>query len=123
MVEDGDGGVAYGFEASEAVCNLGAELGFGGFVCLCWGELDFDAMFLRDAGDVGAGGFEVGSDRDGADEAEVDDVAGEDGIIAVAEREEDGGLGEHAGLMISLRHLALQEAMSGGGWMRVSTAG
>jgi hypothetical protein len=29
------------------------------------------------------------------DEAEIDDVAGEDGVVAVAEREEDVGLGEH----------------------------
>ena len=56
---------------------------------------------MRDAGDLGAGGFEVGGDYDGADEAEVDDVAGEDGVVAVAECEEDVGLGEHAGLMIS----------------------
>ena len=59
-------------------------------------------MFLGDAGDVCAGGFEVGGDGDGADEAEVDDVAGEDGVVAVAEGEEDVGLGEHLWLMISL---------------------
>src|SRR5207253_8723110 len=32
LVQEGDGGVAYGFEAGEAVCDLGAEMGFGGFV-------------------------------------------------------------------------------------------
>ncbi len=69
LVEESDGGVAYGFEAGEAVCDLGAEVGFGCFVCLRWGEFDVDAVFLGDAGDVGAGGFEVGGDRDGADEA------------------------------------------------------
>ena len=95
VVEESDGGVAYGFEAGEAVCDLGAKVGLGGFVDLCGGELDFDAMFLGDAGDVGAGGFEVGGDGDGTDEAEVDDVAGEDGVVAVAECEEDVGLGEH----------------------------
>jgi hypothetical protein len=77
-------------------------MSLGGFVFLCGGEFDVDAVFLRDARDMGAGGFEVGRDHDGADEAEVDDVAGEDGIVAVAECEEDVGLGEHAGLMISL---------------------
>ena len=59
------------------------------------GEVDLDAVFLGDAGDVGAGGFGVGGDGDGADEAEVDDVAGEDGVVAVAEGVEDVGLGEH----------------------------
>src|SRR3981081_4297663 len=59
LVEESDGGVAYGFEAGEAVGYLGAEVGFGGFVCLCGDEFDVDAVFLRDAGDVGAGGFEV----------------------------------------------------------------
>jgi hypothetical protein len=102
LVEESDGGVAYGLEAGEAVLDLGLELGFGGFVCLRGGELDFDVVFLGDAGDMGAGGFEVGGDCDGADEAEVDDVAGEDGVVAVAEREENVGLGEHAGLMISV---------------------
>ena len=101
LVEESDGGAAYGFEAGEAVGYLGAEVGFSGFVCLCGNEFDVDAVFLRDAGDVGAGGFEVRGDGDGADEAEVDDVAGEDGVVAVAECEEDVGLGEHAGLMIS----------------------
>jgi hypothetical protein len=38
LVEESDGGAAYGFEASEAVCDLGAEVGFGGFVFLCGGE-------------------------------------------------------------------------------------
>ena len=89
------------FEAGEAVGDLGSELGFGGFVGLVGVRCDFDAVFLGDAGDVGAGGVGVGGDGDGADEAEVDDVAGEDGVVAVAEGEEDVGLGEHAGLMIS----------------------
>src|SRR5258708_16476097 len=48
VVEERDGGAAYGFEAGEAVGDLGFELGvemgFGGFVFLCGGELDFDAM-------------------------------------------------------------------------------
>jgi hypothetical protein len=102
LVEESDGGVAYGFEAGEAVCDLGAEVGFGGFVLLSWREFDFDDVFLGEAGDVGAWGFEVRGDCDGADKAEVYDVAGEDRIVAVAECEEDVGLGEHAGLMISV---------------------
>jgi hypothetical protein len=101
LVEQDDGGVTDGLEACQAVGDLGAEVGFGGLVFLCGGELDFDAVFLGDAGDVGAGGFEVGDYGDGADEAEVDDVAGEDGVVAIAECEEDVGLGEHAGLMIA----------------------
>ena len=52
-------------------------------------------MFLGDAGDVGAGGVGVGGEGDGADEAEVDDVAGEFGVVAVAECGEDVGLVEH----------------------------
>ena len=35
-------------------------------------------------GDVVAGGIGVGGDVDGADETQVDYVAGEDGIVAVA---------------------------------------
>jgi hypothetical protein len=101
LVEESDGGVAYSFEAGEAICDLGAEMGFGGFVFLSGREFDCDDVFLGDPRDMGAGGFEVGGDRDGADEAEVDDVAGEDRVVAVAERDEDVGLGEHAGLMIS----------------------
>jgi hypothetical protein len=54
-----------------------------------------DAVFLGDAGDVGAGGFEVWCDGDGTDEAEIDDVAGEDRVVAVSEGGEDVGLGEH----------------------------
>jgi hypothetical protein len=101
LVEESNGSVAYGLEAGEAVCDLSAEVGFGGIIFLRGSEFYVDLMFLGDAGDVGAGGFEVAGDCDAADEAEVDDVAGEDGVIAIAEREEDVGLGEHAGLMIS----------------------
>ncbi len=92
---EGDGGVADGFEACEAVDDLCTELGGGGFVGLGRGEFDLDAVFLRDAGDVGAGRFGVGGDADGADEAEIDDVAGEYGVVTVAEGREDVGLGEH----------------------------
>jgi hypothetical protein len=102
LVEESDDGLAYGLEAGETIGDLGAELGLGGFVGLRGCEFYCDAVFLGDAGDVGAGGFEVGGDRDGADEAEVYDVAGEDGVVAVAEGRQDVGLGEHAGLMISL---------------------
>ena len=37
FVEESDGGVADGFEAGEAIDDLGAELGFGGFVMFVWG--------------------------------------------------------------------------------------
>ena len=53
--------------------------------------------FWGTPGMLGAGGFGVGRDGDGADEAEVDDVAGEDGVVAVAEGGEDVGFGEHLG--------------------------
>src|SRR5437868_12263591 len=89
FVENSDLGAAYRLEAGESVGDLGAELGFGGFALLGGGEFDLDLVFFGDAGDVGAGGFEVRRDGDGVDEAEVDDVAGEDGVIAIAEREEN----------------------------------
>lgn len=54
-----------------------------------------NAVSRRDARNVGAGGFEVRGDGNGVDEAEVDDVAGDRGIVAVPERCEDVGLGEH----------------------------
>src|SRR5882757_4981582 len=34
LVEESDGGVAHGFKAGEAVGDMGAEMGFGGFVFL-----------------------------------------------------------------------------------------
>ena len=89
------GGVADGLEAGEAIDDLGLELGVCGFVGLGWGEVDLDFVFLGDAGDVCAGSFAVGCDGDGADEAQVDDVAGENRVVTVAESEEDVGLGEH----------------------------
>jgi hypothetical protein len=75
-------------EAQEAVFDLGAELGVGGFVGGGRGEGEGGEEAWRDAGDVGAGGFGVWSEGGGADEAEVDDVAAENGVVAVAE----GGL-------------------------------
>ena len=50
---------------------------------------------LGDAGDACAGGFGVGREGDAADEAEVDYVAGEGGVVAVAEGGADVGFGEH----------------------------
>lgn len=94
-VQEGDGGAADGFEAGEAVGYLCAELGGGGFFGLGGGDGDFDDAFLRDAWDACAGGFGVGGDGDGVDEAEVDDVAGEYGVVTVAEGVKDVGLGEH----------------------------
>ncbi len=93
--EDGDGGLGDGFETGEAVRNLGAEVGLGGFCWVGGDEVDLDDVFLRDAGDVGAGGFEVAGDGDVLDEAEVDDVEGEFGVVAVAEGGADVVFGEH----------------------------
>ena len=101
FAEEGDGCVADGFEAGEAVGDLGGELGVGGFAGLRWSEFDCDAMFLGDAGDVCTGGIRIGSDGDGVDKAEVDDVAGQDGVVAVTQGEKYVGLGEHAGLILS----------------------
>jgi hypothetical protein len=93
--EESDDGLADSFETGETIFDLGFELGVGGFVGLGWGEFDFDAVLLRDTGDVCAGCLAVTRDFYGADEAEIDDVAGEDGIVAVAESEEDVSFGEH----------------------------
>lgn len=95
LVEEGDGGVADGFEAGQAVGDLCAELGGCSFFGLAGSDGDFYDVFLRDAWDGCAGGFGVGGDGDGADEAEVNDVAGQDGVVAVAEGLEDVGVGEH----------------------------
>jgi hypothetical protein len=93
--------LAYGFEAGEAVDDLGAELGVGVFACLCGSDFDFDAVFLGDAGNVGPGGFAIRGYLDAVDEAEVDYVAGEGGVVAVAKGDEDVGFGEHLFLMIT----------------------
>ena len=95
MVENHDFGLAHGFEACEAIDDLGLELGFCGFVCLSRSDFDFDAVFLGDAGNVDAGGFAIRGYLDRVDEAEVDYVAGESGVVAVAQGEEDVGFGEH----------------------------
>ena len=58
------------------------------------GEGDGDAVARRDAGDSGAGGVGVGRDGDGVDQAEVDDVEGDVGVVAVAQGGEDVGFGE-----------------------------
>ena len=50
--EEGDGGLAYGLEASEAVGDVSGELGVGPFVGLCGGQIDLDFVALGDAGDV-----------------------------------------------------------------------
>ena len=74
--DEEDFGVASFFEAGEAVQDLRGELGGGLFGGVGEGQFDLDAVFLRDAGDTGAGGIRVGGDGDAADEAQVDDVAG-----------------------------------------------
>ena len=92
---DGNAGLADGFEAGEAVGDLGAEMGFGVFSGIGRGEGDGDDVFLGDAPDSGAGGLDVRLDGDGVDEAEVDYVAGDFGVVAVAQGLDDLGLGEH----------------------------
>jgi hypothetical protein len=92
---DSDVGLADGFEACQAVRYLGGELGFGGFGGVGWRQGDRDDVLLGGAGDSGAGGFVVGLDGDGVDEAEVDYVAGDFGVVAVAQGCEDLGLCEH----------------------------
>ena len=92
---DGDVGLTDGFEASEAVGDLSDELGFGGFSGVGWGQGDGDDVLLGDAGDSGAGGFVVGLDGDGLDQTEVDYVAADFGVVAVAQGGEDVGLFEH----------------------------
>ena len=59
------------------------------------GQGDVNAVAGWDSGDVGAGGFGVEGDGNFLDEAEVDDVAREDGVVAVVKGVEDVGLGEH----------------------------
>ena len=95
FVEESDCGVTYGFDAGETIGDLGAKLGISGIVIIGWSEGDLDVMFFGDAGNVGAGRLEIGRDDDGSDEAEIDDVAGERGIVAIAEGGEDVGFGQH----------------------------
>ncbi len=103
LVEEVDGGVTDGLEAGEAVGDLGAQVGNGGFGWVGGDEVDVDDGFCGDAGDVGAGGFEVGGDGGAEDEAEVDDVAGEVGVVAVAEGLEELGVDEHLWGMVGWR--------------------
>src|SRR5580704_14891478 len=42
VVEESDGGMAYGFEAGEAISDLGLELSVGGFVGLRGGEVNLN---------------------------------------------------------------------------------
>ncbi len=67
-----------------------AELGVGGFVVSCWGEGDGGAEFWGTPGMVAPGASGSGVEGDGFDEAEVDYVAGEGGVVAVAEGCADG---------------------------------
>jgi hypothetical protein len=104
-------GAADGLEGGEAIFDLGGELGCGVGVVRVFGrgegEPDVDAVAGWDSGDAGAGGLGVGRDGDVVDEAEVDDVAGDFGVVAVAESVADGlfseGKGGHgvAGSMIA----------------------
>ena len=61
------------------------ELGYGGFVCGRRDERDVRAVARRDAGNVCARSFTVFAECGDAYEAGVDDVAFQDGVVAVAE--------------------------------------
>lgn len=93
--KDADRGMVDGFKAGETVGYLGAKLRFGGVSRVGQNDLDFDAVLLRNAGDSPAWGIGIGDNRDGADEAEINDIAGEFWIVAVAKSGEDIGFGEH----------------------------
>src|SRR6266702_1811328 len=94
LVDDFDVSVADGFEGGEAALDLGDNLLFGGIVGLGEGECDVDAVARRDAGNSGARRVGIGRDRDGVDEAEIDDAACDLGVIAVAQGGQDVGFGE-----------------------------
>ena len=89
LVEEVDLGAADGWNAGEAVEDLGAEVGFDGVVLLGGGEGYGDAVARGYAGDAAARGCWVFEDGEGAEEAEVDNVAGEGGVVAVAESGSD----------------------------------
>ena len=91
--EEGDVDAGDGFEAEEAVFDLGGELGVGGFVGGGGGEAEGGEVAGRDAGDGRTGGVEVAGEVGGADEAEIDDVAVQAGGVAVAESMEEVGIG------------------------------
>lgn len=98
MPDRGDFGAADGLERGEAIFDLGGELGCDvgvvGVLVFGEGERDVDAVAGWDSGDAGAGGVGVGCDGDGVDEAEVDDVARDFGVVAVAQGFADGLFGE-----------------------------
>ena len=81
------------FQAEESVFDLGGELGVGGFVGGGGGEAEGGEVAGRDAGDGGSRGFKVAGEVSGADEAEIDDVAVQAGVVAVAESMEEVGVG------------------------------
>ncbi len=91
-------GVADGFEAGEAIADLGGELGDGVVGRVGRADDEVDVELRRNAGDAGSGRFLIRRNTQAADEAEIDDVAGQRGIVAVAQSGEDVGVGEHGGL-------------------------
>ena len=99
LLEQSNGSVAYGLETGKAIDNLGLELRVSGLVTAGWSESDLDFVSLGDAGDIGPGSFVVRGNGDGTDQAEIDDVAGKDGIVAVSESEKDVGFAEHLSMI------------------------
>lgn len=93
--QDADGALAYCLETGETISDLSGDVGCGILGWVGEDEFDRDAGALGHTGDAGAGCIGVGRDGDGEDEAEVDDVARQIGIVAVAEGVSKLGFGEH----------------------------
>jgi hypothetical protein len=91
--EEGELDAGDGWEAQEAVFDLGGESGVGGLVG--GGELEGDAGEVAggEVGDGGAEGVGIEGEGGGADEVGVDDVALGAGGVAVAEESEEVGVG------------------------------
>jgi hypothetical protein len=108
LLEQSNGSVAYGLETGKAIDNLGLELRVSGLVTAGGSESDLDFVSLGDARDIGAGSFVVRGNGDGTDQAEIDDVAGKDGIVAVAESEKDVGFAEHLSMIRAIHPYSRQ---------------
>ena len=93
--EEGNFDARNGFEAEEAVFDLGDELEVGGLVG--GGSVEGDVGSVA-GGEVGEGGVGVGGEGGGLDEASVDDVAAGGGGVAVAEEVEEGHKGREQGV-------------------------
>jgi len=77
-----------GGQAEEPVFYLRTEVRIGGFVRGGRGDGEAGDELLRNAGDVGAGCIGIGRESDGTDQCELDNVAAQRGVVAVAEQGE-----------------------------------